>query len=372
MIPGPLRTVRMRLTLFSSGLYLLTSLIALTVVNVLLREMLQHRVDGLIKQGGDIPPPGGVVPPPRMLAGTSVIQSLPDQVLHYQWGVTGATLAVLAVVSLVLGRWIAGRMLRPLHDITAAARHLSLSNLHERIALDGPRDELKDLADTFDAMLERLDRSVRAQRRFIADAAHELRTPLAVQRAAIQIGLDDPLPDRLVPVRTKLLTANRRTERLIDALLILAQAEHGLDGTEPVALDVLARQAAEELPAGDVTVTLTTERAVVAGDPVLLNRLLANVLGNAVRYNRPGGTVLLALSAAGTLTVRNTGPEVPADRVAELFQPFRRLHADRSAADGTGLGLSIVASIAQAHGASVDARPNPGGGLELTLRFPVL
>jgi signal transduction histidine kinase len=224
-------------------------------------------------------------------------------------------------------------------------------------------------------MLDRLERSVDSQRRFIANAAHELRTPLAIQRAAIQIGLEgsgpgDPSPERLAEVRETLLAANRRTERLIDALLILAQAEHGLDATEPVELADLARQAADEAPSDGVTVEVATEPVTVAGDPVLLHRLLANVLDNAIRYNRPGGSVAVRLTAGGVLTVRNTGPEVPAARLADLFEPFRRLHAERARSDGSGLGLSIVASIAQAHGATPAVRPNPGGGLELRITFP--
>jgi signal transduction histidine kinase len=267
---------------------------------------------------------------------------------------------------------LAGRLLRRLNRISSTARRLSLSNLHERLALTGPHDEMKELADTFDEMLDRLERSVHSQRQFVANASHELRTPLAIQRAAIQIGLDDPTPQRLAQVREELLAANRRTERLIDGLLLLAQGEHGLDGGEPVPLEALVRQAAAEVRTGDVTVTLATEPVTVWGDPVLLGRLVANLLDNGVRYNVPGGTVRVNLSAAGTLIVANTGPEVPAGRVDELFEPFRRLHATRTrSAEGAGLGLSIVAAIAHAHHGSVTARPNPDGGLELTVGFPL-
>ncbi|GAA0398127.1 hypothetical protein Acor_34750 [Acrocarpospora corrugata] len=286
-----------------------------------------------------------------------------DDVIHYQWEVTLLAAGVLSLVSVIVGWLVAGRMLRPVHRITATARLLSVSNLHERIGLAGPKDELKELADTFDAMLDRLERSVTGQRRFIANASHELRTPLAVQRAAIEIGL----PEDIGEIRDKLLFHNHRTENLIDALLILAQAEHGLDRRKPVALDQVIQLALTETAPADVTETSRTEPFIVSGDSVLLNRLVANLVDNAIRYNHPGGTVDVTLSH-GVLTVRNTGPEVPKERFGDLFEPFRRLHTSRQ--QGSGLGLSIVASIAKAHDADVRARPNPGGGLELTVAFP--
>jgi signal transduction histidine kinase len=255
-------------------------------------------------------------------------------------------------------------MLRPVRDITATARRLSLSNLHERIAASGPRDELRQLADTFDAMLVRLERSVESQRLFIANAAHELRTPLATQRAAIQIGLDDPAD--LPAVRETLLTHNRRTERLIDSLLVLAQAEHGLETSQPVAIDALVRQVAADMPQSDVKLALDLEPVTVAGDPVLINRMLVNLVENAFRHNVPAGSVYIRLSG-GALVVSNTGPVVPPERVDELFEPFRQMRSRTSG--GAGLGLSIVSAIARAHRATVWARPSPDGGLELTVRF---
>jgi signal transduction histidine kinase len=369
-------TVRVRMTALYAALFLATSTILLVVVNLLLKAMLEDRVTTI--KGGSPPPrelpplPGTPTSSPTAITVQQIVSDLRDAVLRFQWGVTAVTIAVLTAVSVIAGWWLAGRLLRPLQHITATARRLSLSNLHERIALAGPHDELKELADTFDAMLDRLERSVDSQRRFAANASHELRTPLAIQRAAIQIGLDDPSPDRLVQVREELLAANRRTERLIDGLLLLAQGERGPDTREPVALDGLVHQVANEVPLEAVTITLDTEPTTVSGDPALLSRLVANLIDNAVRYNRPGGTVQVRLRA-GALTVRNTGPEVPEDRIGELFEPFRRLPANRSrSAEGAGLGLSIVAAIAQAHDAEVTARPNPGGGLELTVRFPAL
>jgi signal transduction histidine kinase len=348
-------TIRVRLTLIYSGLFLLTSVVLLVTVNLLLAQALNSRVG----RSPVAPPAPRVGPQPRPLP---PLPELVDDVVGYQWEVTGLAVGALTVVSLLVGWLVAGRMLRPVHRITATARRLSLSTLHERIALTGPEDELKELADTFDAMLDRLQRSVEGQRRFIANASHELRTPLAVQRLAIEVGL----PPDLGEIRDKLLFHNRRTERLIDALLVLAQAEHGLQGSRPVALDEVVRLVLAEAAPEHVTVTSRIEPCAVDGDPVLLDRLVTNLVDNAVRYNRPGGTVGVTL-AGRVLTVRNTGPEVPPERFGDLFQPFRRLHTSRD--QGAGLGLSIVASIAGAHRADVRAAPNPGGGLEVVVRF---
>ncbi|PZG54421.1 two-component sensor histidine kinase [Spongiactinospora gelatinilytica] len=351
-------TIRVRLTLIYSGLFLLSSVVLLVTVNLLLRRTLDTRIARL--------PPGAVAPPVPGLPGERPsrppLPELVNDVIGYQWEVTWLTVGALTLVSLVVGRLVAGRMLRPVHRITATAQRLSLSTLHERIALSGPQDELKELADTFDAMLDRLERSVAGQRRFIANASHELRTPLAVQRAAIEIGL----PDDIGEIRRTLLLHNRRAENLIDALLVLAQAEHGLDKRSPVALDEVVRLVLAEKVAGGITMTARAEPFVVDGDPVLLNRLVTNLIDNAIRYNHPGGTVEVTLSH-GALTVRNTGPDVPEGRFGDLFEPFRRLQTTRE--QGAGLGLSIVASIAKAHGATVHASPNPGGGLELVVAF---
>ncbi|MBE3010273.1 HAMP domain-containing histidine kinase [Microbispora sp. NEAU-D428] len=358
-------TVRVRLTLIYSGLFLLTSVVLLVIVNTLLRQALHSRIESFRPPGLGGAPPAPVAP----LPGPEVepfppLSELAREVIHYQWDVSVLAIGVLTLVSVVVGWVIAGRILRPVHRITATAQRLSLSTLHERIALGGPRDELKELADTFDAMLDRLERSVEGQRRFIANASHELRTPLAVQRTAIEIGL----PEDVGEIREKLLFHNHRIEGLIDALLVLSQAEHGLQWRAPVAFHEVVRLVLAETDADEVSVTARIEEPfLVYGDPVLLNRLVTNLVDNAVRYNHPGGAVEVTL-AGGVLTVRNTGPEVPAERFGDLFAPFRRLHTTRG--QGAGLGLSIVASIATAHGAAVRARPNPGGGLEVAVTFP--
>ncbi|MFC7381253.1 HAMP domain-containing sensor histidine kinase [Sphaerisporangium rhizosphaerae] len=356
-------TVRVRLTLIYSGLFLLTSVVLLVTVNVLVSQALRSHIARLPVAPGAPPAPGGPVARLVPQGPPDPIPGLVEDVVGYQWEMATLLAGALALVSVVVGWLVAGRVLRPVHRITATARRLSASNLHERIALTGPKDELKELADTFDAMLDRLERSVEAQRRFIANASHELRTPLAVQRAAIEIGL----PEDVGEIRDTLLLHNRRSENLIDALLVLAQAEHGLDGAGPVALDEVTRLIAAEAGTGEVSVTAHVEPLVVDGDPVLLTRLVTNLVDNAVRYNHPGGTVAITLFQ-GVLTVRNTGPEVPPERLGDLFAPFRRLHTTRE--QGSGLGLSIVASIAKAHGAAVRATPNPDGGLELSIFFP--
>ncbi|MFD6433485.1 sensor histidine kinase [Streptomyces venezuelae] len=283
---------------------------------------------------------------------------------------------VYAVLSIALAWWMAGRVLRPVAVITNIARRLSGANLHERIALDAPPGELKHLADTFDAMLDRIERLVGAQQRFAANAAHELRTPLAVQRAAAEIGLaGDPDPERVARIRTKLIAVADDSEHLVEGLLLLADSEQGLERREPVAVDVLAHAVADgladEAEGRGVAVSVRAEPLTVAGDGVLLDRLVHNLVANAVRYNVPEGRVSVVVGRDGTLEVANTGPEVPPDTVPHLFEPFRRLHERTHArGEGAGLGLSIVSAIARAHEAEVTAEANgAGGGLTVRVVF---
>ncbi|WAL96177.1 sensor histidine kinase [Streptomyces sp. Je 1-369] len=283
---------------------------------------------------------------------------------------------VYAVLSIALAWWMAGRVLRPVAVITNIARRLSGANLHERIALDAPPGELKHLADTFDEMLDRIERLVGAQQRFAANAAHELRTPLAVQRAAAEIGLaGDPDPERVARIRTKLISVADDSEHLIEGLLLLADSEQGLERREPVAVDVLAHAVAdglaEEAVRRGVTVSVRAAPLTVTGDGVLLDRLVHNLVANAVRYNTPEGRVSVVVGEDGTLEVANTGPAVPQDTVPHLFEPFRRLHERTHArGEGAGLGLSIVAAIARAHEAEVTAEANgAGGGLTVRVVF---
>jgi signal transduction histidine kinase len=308
----------------------------------------------------------------------TVPQDVQDDVLSSQRLILLIAIAVIALLAFTVCWWLTGRLLRPLHRITAAAQRLSLSTLNERIALTGPDDELRRLADTFDAMLDRLESAVDSQRRFIANASHELRTPLAVQRTAIEVGLANPSPERVERIRTELLSNTLRSERLIEGLLLLAKGERGLDARTSVDLSVVVNEVVEQslgrAEAADVTLALQTVRPVaVLGDEVMLAQLVTNLVQNAIRYNVPGGNVLIELSEDTGLMVSNTGPQVPQDRADELFEPFRRLNADRTgSAGGAGLGLSIVAAIARAHGGTVTLRPNPDGGLTVQVDLPIL
>jgi signal transduction histidine kinase len=305
--------------------------------------------------------------------GGTISSRLVRQMLLY----SAVALAVLILLAFGLGWWLAGRALRPVHEMAAAARRLSSANLHQRIPLHQPKDELRDLGESFNALLDRLGAAFASQQRFVANAAHELRTPLAIQRATIQIGLGEYPIDaaELASVRDELLTANRRHEQLIDGLLLLARGERGLDRLDPVDLVEIARDVLPPLSAEaeqrSVELTLSTEPVVVDGDPVLLGQLLTNLVQNAIRYNHPDGHVDVRV-ARSSITVTNTGPVIPADAIDDLFEPFRRLHPDRTAsASGAGLGLSIVRSIATAHGGTVTARPNAtGGGLTVRVGLP--
>ncbi|MET9620123.1 HAMP domain-containing sensor histidine kinase [Streptomyces sp. NPDC006464] len=290
-------------------------------------------------------------------------------------------LVVMAMCAVAVGWWTAGRVLRPVHEMTARARRLAERDLRVgvapdgaggRIAASGPDDELKELGDTIDALLGRLEGALDSQRRFIANASHELRTPLATQRTAIQVGIDDSSE-----VKQVLLDSNRRSERLIDGLLVLARSERGLEEREDVRL---AEVVAEECEAYGVTVDGDGDGGaagpgggVVRGSRVLIGQLVRNLVANAVVHNVPGGSVAVRV-ADGRVRVTNTGPVVAQDDVAGLFEPFRRGEGRDRMGPGAGLGLSIVRSIAAAHGGTVAAvarTAEEGGGLAVTVTLPV-
>jgi signal transduction histidine kinase len=286
-------------------------------------------------------------------------------------------LGILVLLAFGVGWWLAGRALRPVHRMAAAARRLSSANLHERIPLHRPKDELRALGESFNALLDRLAAAFAGQQRFAANVAHELRTPLTIQRATIQIGLADPAvePDELAAVRDELLTANRRSEKLIDRLLLLARSDAGLEHHEQLDLASVVTETIAPLTAlageHQVELSVRADPVPVEGDPVLLATLVANLVQNALRYNRPHGRVEVVTSDRDLL-VRNTGPNIAEDAVEGLFEPFQRPHDDRTgSATGTGLGLSIVRSIVTAHGGVITASPNrAGGGLTIQVRFP--
>jgi signal transduction histidine kinase len=292
--------------------------------------------------------------------------------------ISGIALVLVGALAALLGWLMADRALRPVKRITATARRLEAGQMDKRINLEGPDDELKELADTFDGMLDRLAGSFDSQRRFVANASHELRTPLAVQRTMIEVAMADPTasPD-LMRLGNHLLHTNERTERLIEGLLVLARSDRGLATRELVRLDHVvasvvdgARRLADD--AGVTVVPRLAPRALT-GDPVLLERLVTNLVHNAVHYNCRGGRVEVEVGEYPALVVTNTGPDVPPDQVNGLFEPFRRLNRDRTAQRaGAGLGLSIARSVAHAHAGTVSASPNQeGGGLRVTVKLPV-
>jgi signal transduction histidine kinase len=290
-------------------------------------------------------------------------------------------LGPMVVASALLGWLLATRLLRPLRSITSVAQRLSAESLDQRLALSGPRDELRDLADTFDAMLGRLDAAFASQRRFVANASHELRTPLAIMRAQVDVALSDSEVTRgeLLATARVVSEAVGRCQRLLDGLLLLARSDRGLEGAEPADLaEVAARALAGVSPtsgAAGVAVRATLCPAAVRGDPALLERLVGNLLENALAYNRPSGWVEVhtgRIRDHSVVRVANSGPSVPPAQVDGLFEPFRRLSRDRTGSGRScGLGLSIVRAVARTHGGEAGARALPEGGLEVTVRLPV-
>ncbi|MFJ8794698.1 sensor histidine kinase [Streptomyces sp. NPDC102462] len=291
----------------------------------------------------------------------------------------GIALAIMAVLSIALGWLIAGRVLRPLRTMTGTIRRISARNVHERLAVVGPADELKDLADTVDGLLGRLEAALDSHRRFVANAAHELRTPLTLEHALVE----ESLMDRDATVESyranleRLLAISEQQARLLESLLTLSSSERGLDRREPVDLADVAEQAAgvqrPDVARRRLDLRISAAPAPIAGDAALVQRLVANLVDNAVGYNVRGGHVEISTGTRGrhaVVTVANTGPEVPPDQVERLFEPFQRL--GRTADEGHhGLGLSIVRTIAVAHDALLTARARPGGGLVVEVAFLV-
>ncbi|GGM83547.1 sensor protein CutS [Thermopolyspora flexuosa] len=349
------------------------------------------------------PMPVEEVPPPEYAQEVAAAyqeraEVVHDEVLRYPVLV----MIVVGVVALAFGHLVADRALRPLNRVTETAERLSESTLHERIALRGPNDEVKRLADTFDAMLDRLHRVFDAQRRFIANASHELRTPLAINRTVLEVSLEDPeaSPDLKAMARA-LLATNARYERPIEGLLLLAQSEQEPAVRRAVDLrpDVLSvlDQLDMQPRKRQVTVHRDLAPAVAQGDPLLLERCVYHLLENAVKYNVRGGDVWVTVRAARVrdgaapgagagpgsgsgahgeggevvVTVENTGPLVSPHEVDDLFEPFHRTQGERvRSSRGAGRGLSIVRAIVTVHGGSVEARARPEGGLAVTVRLP--
>jgi len=292
---------------------------------------------------------------------------------------SGIALAIVAVLALLAGWLIAGRMLRPIRTITRKAKRISSTSLHERLALDGPQDELKELGDTLDDLFGRLDSAFEAQRQFVANASHELRAPLTRQRALIQVALADPDASfaSLQAAHERVLASEQHLEQMIDGLLALTRGQAGLERHERLDLatlvaEVLRARESETADLGlDVRATLAP--APTAGDPRLLERLVANLLDNAIRHNIPQGHVEVTTGIRhqrAFLIVANSGPTIPPEDVPRLLQPFQRRHGARTThGSGNGLGLAIVDAIAAAHRATLSAEPHPGGGLTVEVSF---
>ncbi|WP_046471205.1 sensor histidine kinase [Allosalinactinospora lopnorensis] len=309
----------------------------------------------------------------------AVKSSLIEDVLAQVTRFSVLALVIVGLLAVALGYVVAGRALSPLHKITRIARRLSERSLHERIALSGPDDEIRELADTFDDMLERLDRAFDGQRRFVANASHELRTPLAINRTLLEVALSDPDASAdLKTVGRTLLETNSRHERLIDGLLFLAKSERELDVRTVVDIgevsNTVLSQLSQEIEEAGLMLRSDLRGAPVNGDPVLLERLVANLVENALRYNVDDGEITVRsgfYEGQPAVQVENSGAIIPAYEVEGLFEPFRRGSGERvRSSKSAGLGLSIVRSVVRAHGGNVSAWPRSGGGLVVTVCFP--
>jgi signal transduction histidine kinase len=373
----PVLTLRLRLTLLYGGLLAVVAATLLGVALVVLDRAvraLPRFAPGVRLEFGD----------GSSLTSEQFSQLIRDSARSELLRSAGLVFVVVAVVGVGAAYMLAGRALQPVSRVTSTARRLSEETLDERIALDGPQDELKELADTFDAMLGRLDAAFDSQRRFVANASHELRTPLSVIRTEVDVTLGDPGAStaELRTMGEVVREASIRADRLVDALLVLARSEGparaGLDQRELVDLAGLVPAAvgavAAEASARRLAMSTETRAAAVEGDPHLLERLVGNLVENAVRHNVDGGWVTVRTGtdtgSGAWLSVLNTGPAVPAGEVEELFQPFRRGGTARTGSRGAGLGLSIVRAVAAAHGGAVTASARSEGGLEVVVNLP--
>ncbi|MDX3226795.1 HAMP domain-containing sensor histidine kinase [Streptomyces sp. ME19-01-6] len=402
-------SLRARLTLIYGGLFLAAGVVLLGVTYALFNQQLVG--GGLKIFARSMKTDGPAAGPPenqvitgdgRVLTNESAQKWVQDERDRLNAAATASLVTQGGLALLVVGGaaagfgWLAaGRVLAPLHRVTDTARRIASApaadrGLHERIALRGPDDEVKDLADTFDTMVERLDRSFDGQRRFVANASHELRTPLTLGRALVEVAMHRRTASEDVKqLGENLLEINTRHERLITGLLLLASSENEITERRPVDLsdvvDHVVGQTAREAEAAGVVVRQQPAPAPTTGDALLLERLVHNLVENGIRHNTPdndgGGWVQVTCHTRDTgdddgraeveVEVSNTGPAVPPYELPALFEPFRRLGTDRLVtAKGAGLGLSIVRSIAHAHGGDVTAHPREGGGLTVTVTLP--
>lgn len=380
----PRRSARLRLTFLYGGLFLLCGVVLLTVTYLLSEQAIDH------DQAAEIPLINPVPPAAQPTLGRRGAAALAaaEHALAAQRGLDLHNLLVnsivafllVALLAILLGWYIAGRVLRPVRTITNTARRISATNLHERLALDNADDEFKDLGDTLDNLFARLEASFDAQRHFVANASHELRTPIAAERAMLQAVLDDrdATADTWRSTSQKIIASNRKQEGLIDSLLALASSEGGSERWERIDLaslcDGVVQRRYAEAEARGLQIETTINPAAVVGDPGLIEHLVVNLVDNVIKHSGVGGHIQISIDTKdnrAVLTLTNTGPVIAASDIDRLFQPFQRLDPRRSHhKSGYGLGLSIVQAIATAHGAAITAHPEPRGGLSVTVTFP--
>jgi signal transduction histidine kinase len=394
----PRYTLRLRLAVLYGGVFAILGTLLLALIFLTVR----HSTHGAIvsaqsavarvveRHGVEVAPPGATLSAtPEKLAGqsahaqahrlTAIAVNINNSDLHQLLIWSLVAVAIMAVASMALGWVLAGRVLHPLQTITAAARRISATSLHERLALDGPNDELRELGDTFDELLGRLEASFEAQRQFVANASHELRTPLTLERAILEVTLADPAASSasLRAACERVLAIGEQQERMIDGLLTLARSERGLERRERLRLETVAgaalRERRDEIARRGLRLDAKLEPAPTTGDSRLIERLVANLLDNAIRHNSAGGWVAVSTDVdaeEAVLTVANSGALIDPEDVQRLLQSFQRLGGDRLTHDGgQGLGLSIVAAIATAHGARLSLHAQADGGLRVQVRF---
>jgi signal transduction histidine kinase len=388
-LPRP--TARLRLTLLYGSLF--------TVAGAALLGFTYWLFDHATAGNSVLPgsPPGRSIATPGSPPGTRIAGCLPKDLscqqqllgaetarhtfdLHALLLQSGIALVAMAVLAFALGWLVAGRVLRPLRTITAAARAISAASLHERLALAGPDDEFKELAGTLNDLLARLEASFTAQRNFVANASHELRTPLTLDQTLLELTLRDPhaTTERWRTCGQELLQSSRQQERILDALLTLATSQAGLSRRTPADLSKITAArllaASGQIYSQQLHIHTSLHPAALHGDPDLISHLAANLINNAVQHNIPDGTITLTTASQdghAVLSVANTGPVIPPAEIGRLFEPFQRLTTTRTTNDnGHGLGLSIVAAIATAHGATLTTHAQPEGGLHIQVSFP--
>lgn len=384
-LPRP--TIRLKLTLIYASLFFVAGAALIGLTYFMVSQSLPVKADLKVLLTGktvSLPP---YLSKQELIEGQALFEKKTDEAakklrqdtLESLLAQSGLALGLVGIAAAGVGWLVAGRALAPIHRITETARRVADRSLHERIALDGPRDELTELANTFDDMLERLDRSFDGQRRFVGNASHELRTPLTINRTLIEVALSRPNASADArQLGETLLVVNERHERLIDGLLTLARSDQEITERADVDLAELVEHVVSQCrPAAEaagVEVRTVLLAAPVSGDPVLLERLVHNLLSNAIAYNRPDGEVVVTTTCSNgqaRLEIGNTGRTLMEYEVPRLFEPFRRGGTDRTeSAKGVGLGLSIVRTVVQAHGGEVSASPRAGGGLLVEVRLP--